>query len=356
MKTTNKIKLGVSLYSYQDSYYFGRQDLEGCIAAAAGSGAEGIEVFADAMIDEWPAAKLSDEFLEKWNHWMKQYGITPVCLDHFSDRAMWHNRQLTDDELFDRSVLYIKTAAQLGCHTIRLLHDEHIGDFGISPYRLTDVHLVERLLPVAQEYDVMMALECHNPTNVAQKCQEKYLELADRTGIPYVGLQADFSSYEYCISTADIGNEVRNSGANREVLEALREIQRDCYFKKQPFLIEEYRDTLNKLGATENDWKIMDFFIRLENPYGSDKTFSYETLKEYASRLVYIHGKFYEFDENGQVDNMDYPAIFTALKEGGYQGFISSEFEGNRRMNDDHWVDDIDYVRRHQALMRECLE
>ena len=61
-------------------------------------------------------------------------------------------------------------------------------------------------------------------------------------------------------------------------------------------------------------------------------------------------------DENGQVDNMDYPAIFTALKEGGYQGFISSEFEGNRRMNDDHWVDDIDYVRRHQALMRECLE
>lgn len=47
MKTTNKIKLGVSLYSYQDSYYFGRQDLEGCIAAAAGSGAEGIEVFAE---------------------------------------------------------------------------------------------------------------------------------------------------------------------------------------------------------------------------------------------------------------------------------------------------------------------
>ena len=140
------------------------------------------------------------------------------------------------------------------------------------------------------------------------------------------------------------------------MLEALREIQRDCYFKKQPFLVEEYRKTLNKLGATENDWKIMDFFIRLENPYGSDKTFSYETLKEYASRLVYIHGKFYEFDENGQVDNMDYPAIFTALKEGGYQGFISSEFEGNRRMNDDHWVDDIDYVRRHQALMRECLE
>ena len=31
MKKENDIKLGVSLYSYQDNYYFHRHDLEGCL-------------------------------------------------------------------------------------------------------------------------------------------------------------------------------------------------------------------------------------------------------------------------------------------------------------------------------------
>jgi sugar phosphate isomerase/epimerase len=52
---------------------------------------------------------------------------------------------------------------------------------------------------------------------------------------------------------------------------------------------------------------------------------------------------------------MDYPVILKALQEGGYKGFISSEFEGNRRMNMVGWVDEIEYVRKHQALMRKCL-
>ena len=72
--------------------------------------------------------------------------------------------------------------------------------------------------------------------------------------------------------------------------------------------------------------------------------------------LVYVHGKFYDIDENGQVDNMDYPAIFKALKEGGYKGYIASEFEGNRRMNMVGWCDEIEYVRKHQKLMRSLLD
>lgn len=353
MKTNHKIKLGVSLYSYQDSYYFQKHDLEGCIAAAAGAQAEGIEVFADAMIREWPY--VSDGFVDKWNGWMRRYDLEPVCLDHFSDRAMWHDRQLTDDELYERSVLYIRTAAKLGCHTVRILHNEHVGDQGISPYRLTDVKLVERLLPIAQEYDVMMALECHNPTCVADPCQEKYLEMAERVGIPYVGLQVDFSSYEYCISMADVGCEVRNSGVNEEVLLALRERQIQCYQEKRGFCLEEFKDEFLRLHPTEADWRAVRFHCTMPNPYDRNRNFSYETLKEYANKLVYVHGKFYEFDETGQVDNMDYPAILKALAEGNYQGYICSEFEGNRRMNDIGWVDDIEYVRKHQKLMRQCL-
>lgn len=352
MKTAHAIKLGVSLYSYQDNYYFHKHDLEGCLAAAAGAGAEGIEIFADAMIPEWPY--VSDAFIDKWNGWMERYGLEPVCLDHFSDRAMWHDRQLTDDELFERSALYIRTAARLGCKSVRILHNEHIG-LGISPYRLTDCSIVERLLPIAAENDVMMALECHHPTNVADPLHQQYLDAAERLGIPYVGLQADFSSYEYCISMADIGCNVRNAGVNEEILLCLREKQRQCYQEKRGFLLEEFMPEIEKLHPTQNDLAAVVRAGSFQGPYGEDPNFSYDTLREYASKLVYIHGKFYDIDKDGEVDSMDYHEILKALKEGGYQGYISSEFEGNRRMNDAGWCDEIEYVRKHHVLMRKCL-
>lgn len=352
MRTNHDIKLGVSLYSYQDNYYFHKHDLEGCMAAAAGAGAEGIEVFSDAMMPEWPY--VSDAFIDKWNGWLYRYDLEPVCLDHFSDRAMWHNKQLTDDELFERGVLYIKTAARLGCKCIRVLHNEHVGT-GVSPYRLTDYGIIERLLPVAEEYQVVLSLECHNPTNVCAPCQQKYLDLVDRTGTKYLGLQVDFSSYEYCASLADIGNEVRNEGAHEEVLLCLRELQKECYKQKRGWKLEEHMDEILKLNPTKEDLASVKRLGSFQGPYGEDKTFSYEALKNIASKLVYVHGKFYNIDEDGEVDNMDYHTIFNCLIEGGYKGYISSEFEGSRRMNDAGWCNEIEYVRKQHELMRKCL-
>ena len=347
MANNYDIKLGVSLYSYQDNYYFHRFDLEGCLAAAAGAGAKGIEVFSDAMIPEWPY--VSDGFVDKWNGWMERYGLDPVCLDHFSDRAMWHDKQLTDDEMYERGVLYIKTARKLGCSSIRVLHDAHIG-VGISPYKLTTADIVERLLPVARDYDIMMALECHAPTNVADPVHEPYLEAAEKLGIPNVGLQVDFSSYEYCMSTADIILEESN-GVSREILEMIRSKQREAYFAGEKFEFETIRADVEKMARSEAD----KIFLERKHFLFFGNCASFKDLEEYASKVVYTHGKFYDIDENGEVDNMDYHRIFKALKDGGYKGYICSEFEGNRRMNGVGWCDEIEYVRKHHVLMRKCL-
>lgn len=348
MKTNHEIKLGVSLYSYQDNYYFHKHDLEGCIAAAAGSGAEGFEVFPEAMIPEWPY--ISDVFVDKWNGWLERYGIFCVCVDHFSDTRMWKNKNLTDDQLFERSVMYIKAAAKLGASAIRLLHEEHLGsvNFFNRDYHLTNAAIAERLLPICADYNVMMALECHAPTTVDDPCHEPYLEAADRLGLPYVGLQADFSSYEYCVSSADVGQAIRQ-GATAEILNFVRDSQREAYFQGKQFFYDEIRNTVERMKPNEIDDKFIQFHTRSTGPA------SYDILKEYASKLVYVHGKFYDLDKDGQVDNIDYPKVMKALKDGGYKGFICSEFEGNRRMNDAGWVDEIEYVRRHQTLMRDCL-
>lgn len=347
MTSHHSIKLGVSLYSYQDNYYFHRYDLEGCIAAAAGSGAEGIEAFPDAMMPEWPY--ISDAFVDRWNGWMERYGVEPVCVDHFSDRRMWKHKNLSDDELFERGALYIRTAARLGCHSVRLLHEEHIGA-GLIPrdYKLTDIVLAERLLPVAAENNVMMALECHGPTSVDDPVHQPYLDLAERLGLPFLGLQVDFSSYEYCISSADVGMHSRH-GAHADILNFVRDQQREAYFAGRPFVYAEIEDQVQRMGPNQADLEALKRHQRMGRLHSLDK------LKEYASKVVYVHGKFYDIDADGQVDNIDYPKVLKALQEGGYQGYICSEFEGNRRMNDAGWVDEIDYVRRHQVLMRQCL-
>ncbi|MGI6039645.1 MAG: TIM barrel protein [Clostridiales bacterium] len=352
MKTNSDIKLGVSLYSYQDNYYFHKHDLEGCLAAAAGAGATGIEIFPEAMIPEWPY--ISDSFIDRYNGMMERYGLETVCVDHFADRAMHKNKLLTDDELLERSIWYIKAANKLGATHIRLMHSAHLGRLlsmpGHEPIDLVGPELAGRLLPYCQEYGIVMALECHSPTSVDDPVQQAYLEVADKMGLSeYIGLQVDFSSYEYCISTADVGMYSRQ-GVNRDFLELIREKQREAYFSGKEFVFEEVEPELRKIGFTDEDKNSLRFVLRHRAPA------SYEKLKEFASQVVYVHGKFYDIDEDGQVDNMDYPKIFKALIDGGYKGYICSEFEGNRRMNDAGWCDEIEYVRKHHVLMRKCLE
>jgi sugar phosphate isomerase/epimerase len=365
MKTESNIKLGVSLYSYQDNYYFHKHDLEGCMAAAAGAGATGIEIFSDAMIPEWPY--ITDEFVDRWNGMLYRYGLEAVCLDHFSDRAMWHNKLLTDDEMYERGVMYLKAARKLGCKYIRLLHDAHIGK-GLSAFELTTPAIVERLLPVAQECDVIMALECHAPSGVADPIQLEYLEAAERLNIPYVGLQVDFSTYEYCMSSANI-NFCVYKGCTREVLEHLRDKQREAYFSGKAFVMNDILDDFKDMKLTEEDKKYLDptsFIYQNSSKFIGGNFYDgkfkphdwenhYKSLQEYASKIVYCHAKFYDIDKNNQVDNMDYPKIFDALKKGGYKGYICSEFEGNRLLNVNGWCDEISYVNRHHKLMRKCL-
>jgi sugar phosphate isomerase/epimerase len=345
------IKFAVSLYSYQDNYYFKRLDFEGAIAAAAGSGAEGIEVLGDTMIPEWPY--ISDEFADRFVGLQYRYGVKGVCFEHWSDRAMWKNKQLTDGEMFERGVMYIKAAKKLGIPMVKLLHEEHIGPKAIAGYKLTDYGIIERLLPVAADLGVTLALEVHTHDGVGADYQQKYIELAEKTNLPFLGLAPDFSTFSYCMSTADIV-DYTSRGAQKEILEFFRSKQRGAYFANVPFVYEAVSAEIEKMRPNDVTKQAIQFSMHMigrKPPF--DKLF--KDLKDLASKLVYVHAKFYDLDENDCPDDMDYPRIFKALKEGGYKGYVASEFEGNRRMNMAGWVDEIEYVRRHQAYMRSLL-
>lgn len=107
----------VSLYSYQEEFFFGRLTLEGMIAEAAKTGARGIEFLAEQYApDEY--ADPSDLFINEWNEWMDKYGVTPSCLDIFGDFKMFYNRDLTKKEQLDFSKAIsalLKSSGSLPC-------------------------------------------------------------------------------------------------------------------------------------------------------------------------------------------------------------------------------------------------
>jgi hydroxypyruvate isomerase len=53
--------------------------------------------------------------------------------------------------------------------------------------------------------------------------------------------------------------------------------------------------------------------------------------------------------------SIPYHEVIPVLVEGGYQGYISSEYEGNRWLHDALPVDSTEQVRCHQLMLKQLL-
>jgi sugar phosphate isomerase/epimerase len=64
--------------------------------------------------------------------------------------------------------------------------------------------------------------------------------------------------------------------------------------------------------------------------------------------VVFVQAKFHDIDDSLEDQNIPWVPVLQALKDGGYQGYLSSEYEGDRSP----WRS-VEQVRRHHALMRQ---
>ena len=78
-----------------------------------------------------------------------------------------------------------------------------------------------------------------------------------------------------------------------------------------------------------------------------------ELWKDIIPWTVHLHGKFYGFDANGDEPSIDYEAIFKVFTEGGYDGYISSEYEGSAFTDE---FDAFDMVEMQHKLFKKCLK
>ena len=87
-------------------------------------------------------------------------------------------------------------------------------------------------------------------------------------------------------------------------------------------------------------------------------------MRDIVPYIVSIHGKFYEMTEiPGRTEEyedvaIDYKNPIYWLKQGGYEGYINSEYEGQRHQQDqgiEKMANEVEEVRRHHEMLARYI-
>ena len=184
-------KRGVSLYSYSAEFGL-TYTLEDCFEDIHDMGATGIEILANAHIENYPYP--TDEFLNRWWALCDKYEIEPGEYGHWIDGRVRQDRELTVDE----TVVYLKRdmhiAHTMGFKCLRTKVTVKGGTAGGAPID-NWTQVVDACLPLAEKLDLRMLPEIHSPSKISSGFIMDYLDYIYKKQTPYFGLNIDFGVF-----------------------------------------------------------------------------------------------------------------------------------------------------------------
>jgi hypothetical protein len=358
------IKRGVSLYSYQQSQFFKELNLEQQIREVTKelNGADGIEII-DEMSLRYPSP--SEAFFSDWFRWMEEYGATPVTMDVGMDVLQFRDHVMSHDECAERLRHDIRLAKKLGFKNVRVL--------SVVPL---DIMLLA--LPLAESLDIKLGKEIHQPMSLEGREVGEIMEVVHRIHTTHLGIVPDLGIFGVRPSEAMLAWYVRR-GAKQEAADLSVELAQALRSGQTPFSLKELRKfTAGNLRAEfkrylkhervqEGLETIFDQVVglvksRVKSPSELDYVVASEalllsdtsatTLKDLAKNVVNVHAKFYHMteipDRPGcfQDVSIDYESAIDALKEGGFDGYLNSEYEGQRYWQDRARSSRFDGIRK----------
>lgn len=326
------IDLGITLYSLTSEFAAGLYTPESLIKAVADEGlGPGVEFNIAQMLRTYP--HVDEDFVRMWRDSMDRYGLVPSAVGTNLDMGRRKERDMTPDEEYDFFAAQLRTANQLGFHKIVI--------------RSAGKELLRRLLPLAEQYDQKLGYEIHAPSGPNDPKVVQIREMYEELGSERLGFTADFSSTMHSLSPT-LFRTLRQMGLPEEHLEVMQEVWR------QPVPMhernEEFEDYLRR---HDFDPVRLGPFTRLAfNMHG---LVAPEEWLDIMPQIFHVHAKFYDIDEDGNEPAMDIPRIVRQFVAGGYQGYLSSEWEGHA-FADLGESDPIDLVKKQHALMRSAIE
>lgn len=347
------IKRGVSLYSYQQAQFFGQMTWKDQVVEVHDNlKTDGIEIIDEALIRDYPFP--SEQFIYDWNSFMARYDMKPVTMDIYLDVHQFRDHVMTHREAAERLKNDIKLAAKMGFKNVRSLC-------------LVPIDVIEMALETAEKYDVRIGKEIHAPLPIRPgsavqptvgpaavldfRMTDQIIDLAQRTGSKHVGLVPDFGIFQHAPSQVSIDYAKRHA----KIPESVDYIREICYHCSQ--------DELYRLLEEKYPNHGLDPFT-IENLGKHTSSARPEDIIEVIPYIVSIHGKFYDMTEipgkPGQYEDksIDYETPIKYLREHGYNGYINSEYEGQRDQQDigfENLANEVEQVRRHHEMLRRLI-
>ena len=326
----SSVTLGTTIYSFTNEWLSRRYTLDQMVEKVAELEiGPGIEVVGFQSFRGFPT--VTDEFAEHFRALLERLELTPTCLSGNMDTGIRPDRVMTVEEAVAYIEPQIEAAKKLGFPVLRI-------------QALAGPEVMKRLAPAAEQAQVQVACELHSPLTPDNPEVIELRECYDRVGSPYLGFVPDFSCSMKQVPEGYWTNLGR-AGAPEALIETAREI----WHSDNP--------TGAKFGA----------LAAAGGQYGADPglmgslnlamtMFGHMPVDAWREILPYtrhIHGKFYAVDTSGSEPSIPYREIMELLKETGYRGSISAEWEGSM-FNEEENVG-FKEVQRWHAMVRQLL-
>jgi sugar phosphate isomerase/epimerase len=323
------IKRGVSLYSFQNETFLGLMNLEDCIRACADMGAMGIEIVGEQTFWGHPEQPVPDAEIARWHALMKKYGTVPVSHDFMLDYKRYKGREMPFDEQVASVKNDVDFGARLGMKYIRAL-------VSIAP------EVLVAAAPYAEEKGIVILIEVHAPLHFDHPWIIRHAEAFGKSGSKALGFLPDMGMFLHAFPPVWKERFLR-MGVPRKIADYIEQAYADRVLSEYVVL------NVREMGG-EGPALAMAETLR------HNAAFEPKRMLDYMPQIHNIHGKFYEVTEDLVEPSIPYDQIVKVLKQGGYDGYICSEYEGNRWIEDAQEVDSVEQVRRQQAMLKALIE
>lgn len=341
-------KMSVSLYSYNGDLQAGTMTLEDCLADLSDMGAEGVEFLPEAIIPEYPNPP--KVWVKQWFGWMEKYNLKPVALDGGADTKLYKNRKLSLEEIVELIAIDLKLANTLRCKVYRGLGSSWPSALDISGNigrktdwkgGITPFAIYEKLLPIAEKYDVKMGEELHIPFVIDSDWLEQTIAVIDKHKTAYLGFVPDMSIFVRRAPKHMSPETFVGWGISKEIVDYVYDARENLVPE------EEAKQKAIEMGAGPMAVPFTAMVYHLT--YSTKERNEAEQLAKLVPYSVHIHGKCYELlDDLSDEYSIPYSELIPVLARAGYSNYISSEYEGSRAP-----FMASNQVRRQQLMIRK---
>ena len=293
-----RIQRGISVYSYQ-ALLGKSMTLEDAFEEMYDTGATCFELLT-SYIDNYPNP--SPAWVDKYWRLCEKYQLKPAELGHWAENHLHRGPAMSDDEVVEELKQDFRLANLLGFHSLRtkITCTNMICDPepGWQSY-------IEKALPYAEKYDVVMQNEVHLPTTLhTPHIRDEYLEFIHKTGTKHFGFNIDFGTFQFKAAE----------------------------------------------GAGPSPWSFEDHTMP-------------EEVVEFLPYSYTCHAKFTNMDDNFEETTIPYREVIKLMIDNGWSGNLLSEYEGPYAFGAANSIEGFakatvgipDQVRRHQIMLRNIL-